>query len=101
MSLTVCHRLMKRGNKAIYRSHPEIGYSNYVEEHEPSLRLPDAPPQSSNQMGLARARLPHNYPADWVVCDIPRVQKEIVHDPVDSRIIQLVDLKNRIGPDAL
>jgi hypothetical protein len=48
LGLSALHRLTKRVDKTKRSGRPEISYSDYVEEHKPSMRLPNPPPQSPN-----------------------------------------------------
>src|SRR5712691_1165316 len=79
------HRLMKRVKKSKRGSRPEIGYSDDVEEYKPTILLPNAAPQSAEQMGLAGARFTQNHSANWIIRLFPRAQKKIAHDTIDER----------------
>src|ERR1700722_12220890 len=61
------HGLMKRVEKAKCGGRPKIGYSNDVEEDEPTLRLPNTASQRTDQVRLAGAGFPQDHLAERIV----------------------------------
>ena len=52
-------------------------------------------------MGLAGARFPQDHFADGIIGRFRRARQKIIHDTIDERSVQLIDLERGFRPDAL
>ena len=93
---------MKRVKKTKAQWWPvEISYPDDVEEHEPTLRLRNTTPQSSDQVGLPAPASPKiTWPIGLSVGFFVRERKSSMI-LIDEGLMQLIDLKDGVRPDAL